>query len=57
MGDGERDMIVRGFGRRNCGLFAEQIGKSKNLAISNLALASGARWSALKLRNQTAYTS
>ena len=57
MGDGERDMIVRGFGGRNCGIFAEQIGKSKNLAISNLALASGARWSALKLRNQTAYTS
>ena len=25
VGDGEKDMIVRGFWRRICGLFAEQI--------------------------------
>ena len=27
VGDGEKDMIVRGFWRRICGLFAEQIRK------------------------------
>ena len=28
VGDGEKDTIVRGFWRKNCGLSVEQIGKS-----------------------------
>ena len=28
VGDGEKDMVVRGFWRKICGLFAEQIGKT-----------------------------